>query len=318
MSVEGQKFKIGVDLGGTNIAVGLVDAHHRIVYKHSNPTKAKRPVDEVVNDICKTIDEVLEIAGTNIAACSSIGLGAPGICDRGNETVVRSYSLAWESVRLGELMRRRYPIDFCLDNDANCAALAEVSAGAARGKQTVVLVTLGTGIGTGIVLDGRLYSGYKGSGTEMGHMLLVLDGQMCSCGRRGCWDAYASASALVAQARHAAFVRQESLLNLFDPLTPKDIFFAAYQGDVTAAVVVDEYCRYVAAGVSNITNALAPEVILFGGGISGEGERLLKPVREYLKAHCFDKREEALPHLGIASLGNDAGIIGAAALIPWE
>jgi glucokinase len=213
------------------------------------------------------------------------------------------------------MLKKRFPdTAIRLDNDANCAALAEVKAGAAIGRRNIVLVTLGTGIGTGIVINGKIYSGLKGNGTEMGHMMLKFDGELCTCGRSGCWDAYASATALIVQAKRAAASRPESMLNQLSKITGKSIFDAADQGDVTAKVVVRQYCEYLSIGISNIVNALAPEMILVGGGISRQGDRILNPVRTYIREYCFDKREEALPAIRVASMGNDAGIVGAAAL----
>jgi glucokinase len=148
----------------------------------------------------------------------------------------------------------------------------------------------------------------------MGHMLLDYDGEQCSCGRKGCWDAYASSTALVVQAKRAAFSRPESRLNTLSQITGQSVFEAADQGDVTAVAVITKYCEYLALGVSNIINVLAPEMILIGGGVSHQGERILEPVRKYTRENCFDKREEAMPFIKIASMGNEAGIIGAAVL----
>lgn len=307
-------YRVGVDLGGTNIAVGLVDQQHKIVASSSVPTQAFRGVSQVVADICEAVNFVIHQAGATIDDCSMIGVGAPGICDVKKGLVVRSYSLAWENVPLGDMLTECFEKTVRLDNDANCAALAEVKAGAATGCRNVVLVTLGTGIGTGIVINGSIYSGLNGSGTEMGHAMLMLDGDLCSCGRRGCWDAYASATALIAQARKAAAQRPESVLSGFPDLTGKDVFEASLRGDVCAKAVIREYCNYIAVGVSNIVNILAPDMILIGGGISCQGETILEPIRKYIKENCFDKRDEALPILRVASMGNDAGIIGAAAL----
>lgn len=308
------KYRIGVDLGGTNIAVGLVDEQYNMVAHASVPTLAKRPAAQVVADICGAINSVLGRGGVLINACLSIGIGAPGICDVERGIVLRSYSLSWENIPVCAMLAEHFHVPIRLDNDANCAALAEVRAGAAVGYNNAVLVTLGTGIGTGIIIDGKLYSGLKGSGTEMGHMMLIMNGELCFCGRRGCWDAYASATALIIQAKQAALIRPESALNSLEKLTGKGIFEAAEQGDIAACAVVREYCGYLAVGISNIVNALAPEIILLGGGISKQGERILEPVRRYLSENCFDKRAEALPVLQVASLGNEAGIIGAAAL----
>ena len=307
-------YRVGVDLGGTNIAVGLVNDRYEIIAYNSVPTNAKRPAEQIVADIGGAIKSVLEKSGVNGADCSMIGIGAPGICDVECGVVVRSYSLAWDNVPLVAMMKELFDIPVRIDNDANCAALAEVKTGVAKGCKNVVLVTLGTGIGTGIVINGSIYSGLRGSGTEMGHILIDYDGELCFCGRKGCWDAYASVTALIVQAKRAAASRPESILNSVSQITGKSVFDAADKNDVTAKAVINQYCQYLALGVSNIINALAPEMILIGGGISCQGDRILDPVREYVRENCFDKREEAMPLIQVASMGNDAGIIGAAAL----
>lgn len=307
-------YRVGIDLGGTNISVGIVDPQYRIISRHSVTTRAKRPAREVVADICAAVDKALSAAGLAAEDCESVGIGAPGICDVKRGTVVRSYSLAWENVPLRDMLSERWNLPVRVENDANCAALAEVRAGAAVGCENAVLVTLGTGIGTGIIIGGKIYSGLNGSGTEMGHITLDYKGELCTCGRRGCWDAYASATALIAQAKRAAASRAESALNLLPELTGKSIFATAAAGDVTANAVIDEYCCYLAFGICNIVNALAPECILVGGGISRQGDRILEPVRRYIRKRCFDKREEAMPAVLQAQMGNDAGIVGAAVL----
>ena len=178
----------------------------------------------------------------------------------------------------------------------------------------MILITLGTGVGGGIIIDGKIYAGMRSMGAELGHTLLVLDGEPCTCGRRGCWEAYSSATALIRQARQAAAEHPESLLAGAEEITGKTVFDAADRGDETANAVVDRFCDYLGAGVTNIVNALAPEVILIGGGISRQGERLLAPVRRYVERNCFGGPEGAIPIFAVARLGNDAGIIGAAAL----
>ena len=171
-----------------------------------------------------------------------------------------------------------------------------------------------SGVGGGIIIGGKIYDGMRGAGAELGHTLLVLDGEPCTCGRRGCWEAYSSATALIRQARQAAAEHPESLLAGAEEITGKAVFDAADRGDETANAVVDRFCDYLGAGVTNIVNALAPEVILIGGGISRQGERLLAPVRRYVERNCFGGPEGAIPIFAAARLGNDAGIIGAAAL----
>ena len=171
-----------------------------------------------------------------------------------------------------------------------------------------------SGVGGGIIIGGKIYDGMRGAGAELGHTLLVLDGEPCTCGRWGCWEAYSSATALIRQARQAAAEHPESLLAGAEEITGKTVFDAADRGDETANAVVDRFCDYLGAGVTNIVNALAPEVILIGGGISRQGERLLAPVRRYVERNCFGGPEGAIPIFAVARLGNDAGIIGAAAL----
>ncbi|MDR0389176.1 MAG: ROK family protein [Spirochaetaceae bacterium] len=307
-------YRIGVDLGGTNIAVGLVNDDYVITARISVPTNALQAAEGVVAGIGDAIERVLEKSGLTGPDCAGIGVGAPGTCDTERGIVFRSYSLSWNNVPLAAMLEERFHLPVRINNDANCAALAEVKAGAAKGCKNVVLVTLGTGIGSGIVINGTIYSGYLGSGTEMGHMLLDYNGEQCSCGRKGCWDAYASSTALVVQAKRAAFSRPESRLNSLPQITGQSVFEAAEQGDVTAIAIINKYCEYLALGISNIINVLAPEMILIGGGVSSQGERILEPVRKYARENCFDKREEAMPIIKIASMGNEAGIIGAAVL----
>lgn len=307
-------YRVGIDLGGTNIAVGVVNDNFEIVSYTTVPTEAHRPAEQVVFTMAQAVRTVLEQAGLKAEECAGIGVGAPGTCDVKNGVVYRSYSLDWTDLPLAEMLGKYFTIPVLVNNDANCAALAEVKAGAAKGRENIVLVTLGTGIGSGIVLDGRIYSGLKGNGAEMGHMMLQLDGEPCFCGRSGCWESYASATALIHQAETAAKQHPESLLNSLEKIDGKSVFDAADQGDETAQAVIDRYCLYLAVGISGIVNVLAPEMILVGGGISRQGDRILAPVREYVAKNCFDKRPEALPIIAPAQMGNEAGIVGAAAL----
>ena len=178
----------------------------------------------------------------------------------------------------------------------------------------MILITLGTGVGGGIIIDGKIYAGMRSMGAELGHTLLVLEGEHCTCGRVGCWEAYASATALIRQAKRAGEQHPESALHGREELTALDVFQAADAGDTAAQAVIDRWCVYVAAGMTDLVNSLAPEMILLGGGVSRQGERILSPIREYVAEHCFGGREGAVPIIAAAKLGNEAGIIGAAAL----
>lgn len=307
--------RIGIDLGGTNIAVGAVDDGHAIVSRVSVPTLARRPAAEVVGDMGDAVEAALAKAGLSIGGCRSIGIGSPGTCNSAAGVVERAYNLGWDHVPVCRMLEERFHVPCRLSNDANCAALAEQVAGAAVGHDNVVLITLGTGVGGGIVADGQLLEGVGGTGAEVGHTVLVLDGEDCTCGRKGCWEAYASATALIRQGKRAAAAQPESLLAGYgEGLTGKDVFDAAAAGDAAAQAVVDRYCVYVAAGITDLVNILGPEKVLIGGGISRQGERLLAPIRAYVAANCFGGHDRTPPVIECARLGNEAGIIGAAAL----
>lgn len=308
-------YRIGIDLGGTNIAAGVVDEAQRIVAEVSLPTGAERRPEEVAADICRAAELAMAKAHITAAHCASVGIGSPGTCDSRSGTVVRAYNLGWFNVPVCDMVTRRLALPCRLSNDANCAALAETVAGAAAGCRNMILVTLGTGVGVGIVSDGKLLEGVGGTGAEAGHSILVLDGEPCTCGRKGCWEAYASATALIRQGRRAALAQPQSQLASYgDALTAKDVFDAADAGDEAAQAVLSQYYIYVAAGITDLVNILGPEMILIGGGLSRQGERLLSPVREYVAANCFGGHDRLPPVIRCAKLGNEAGIIGAAAL----
>ena len=289
-------YRIGIDLGGTNIAAGVVDEGQHIVAEVSLPTGAERPAEAVVADICRAAEKAMEKAGITAAHCASVGIGSPGTCDSANGVVVRAYNLGWFNVPVCSMVTARLGLPCHLSNDANCAALAETVAGGAVGCRNMILITLGTG-------------------AEVGHTVLVLDGEDCTCGRKGCWEAYASATALIRQGKRAAAAQPESLLAGYgEGLTGEDVFDAAAAGDAAAQAVVDRYCVYVAAGITDLVNILGPEKVLIGGGISRQGERLLAPIRAYVAANCFGGHDRTPPVIECARLGNEAGIIGAAAL----
>lgn len=307
-------YRIGIDLGGTNIAVGVVNEQYELLSQTSCLTGAFRPYEEMVADMCDAVEKALELAGVSISECESIGLGSPGTCDSEAGVVVRAYNLGWFNVPVCQMLTERFGIPARLSNDANCAALAETVAGGAIGCKNMVLITLGTGVGGGIIIDGHIYAGMRSMGAELGHTVLVLDGEDCTCGRKGCWEAYASATALIRQAKAAAAQDKASPLHGKDGITAYDVFVAADLGCETAKAVISRWCEYVAAGLTDLVNSLAPEMILIGGGVSRQGERILQPMRNYIEKNCFGGKDGAIPKLLVAKLGNEAGIIGAAAL----
>ena len=307
-------YRIGIDLGGTNIAVGITDESHQIVAAASMPTAAQNGARALLDDVAACVGRALADGGLDLAACAGAGIGVPGTCDTRRGVVRYAHNIGWDGVPVTEELRQRLGLPVFLANDADCAALGEVVAGAAKGCSSALMVTLGTGVGGGFIVDGRIWCGFGGLGGEYGHMCIALDGAQCSCGQRGCWEAYASATALIRQAKEAAQAHPESTLNTVT-LNGRTIYAAAAAGDETARAVTAKYAEYVGVGLVNFLNALFPEVILLGGGVSGAGEALLAPVRAYVKDHAFVRDAALLPEVRAAALGGDAGIIGAAALV---
>ena len=298
-------YRIGIDLGGTNIAVGVVDASLRVAGAAQAPTRPQEGMDAVMDRIADCVGAALAAAGVGLNDCAGAGLGAPGTCDGLRGVVRYAHNLGWDGVNVTEPLRSRLVLPVFLGNDADCAALGEVVAGAAKGCSSALLITLGTGVGGGYVTDGAIRSGWRGMG-----------GEKCSCGRRGCWEAYASASALVRQAKAAAAADPASALNRAEPLGGSAIYAAAAAGDAAAIAVTAQYARYVGAGLVSLINALFPEVVLIGGGVSGAGEALLAPLRRFVAENAFIRDASLLPEIRAAALGGDAGVLGAAALVP--
>jgi glucokinase-like ROK family protein len=306
--------RIGVDLGGTKIAVGVVDGANRIVAEASCPTRPGRGADAVLDDVAALCRAALAQCGRTAADCAGVGVGCPGTCDGESGVVRNAHNLGWEGVPVCAALRGRLGLPCRLRNDADCAALGEGVAGAAQGSRSALLITLGTGIGGGLVIDGKLYSGDRALGGEFGHMCIAMDGEACTCGRRGCWEAYASATALIRQAAEAAAADPRSALRTADPLDGRAVYAAASAGDRTAQEVVARYAAYVGVGLVNLINMLYPEVVLVGGGVAGAGEALFGPVRAYVAARFFVADRALLPAIRPALLGEKAGIVGAAAL----
>lgn len=312
-------YYVGIDLGGTKIAAGLVDEKGRLIHKDSIPTGKHRPYQEIVKDMAMLVREIIKDADIDISSVKSVGIGSPGTADDKNGILVYANNLTnFVNVPLRSEMQKYIDLPIILDNDANCAALAESVAGAAKDVKNSVTITLGTGVGSGVVIDGKVYSGFNYSAAEMGHMVIELEGEPCTCGRKGCWEAYASATGLIEHTIRAAKENPDSLINKLvngdiSLIDAKTAFDAAKQGDKTGQAVVDKYIYYLAEGLINVINIFAPEILVIGGGISKEGEYLLKPLREIVYKYVYFK-EEPQTEIKAAQMGNDAGIIGAAML----
>jgi len=309
---------IGIDLGGTNIAIGLVDENGHILHKDSIPTYADRHYADIIKDMAQLSLKVIKDAGYVIKDIKSIGIGSPGTPNKEEGVLVYANNFKFHNTPIREEFHKYIDLPVYIDNDANCAALAEAVTGAAKDVNHSITITLGTGIGGGIIIDKKIYSGFNDSGGELGHMVIHVDGEQCTCGRKGCWEAYASATALIRQAKQAAKENPGSVINQLvdsnlDKINGKTAFDAARSGDKTGGKVVKDYINYLATGIINVINIFQPEVLAIGGGICKEGDYLLNPLRELVQKHvyCTD-----IPQTEIktALLGNDAGIIGAAML----
>lgn len=313
-------YRIGVDLGGTNIAVGVINDNYEIIARAGTKTNIPRPAEEIFADIVKCSKEAVAKAGVEMSEVASIGIGTPGSCDKKNGVILYANNLYFDNVPAAELVNKELPgIPVYIENDANCAALGEALAGSGKGKKSFIAVTLGTGVGSGIVLDGQVLTGCNDAGGELGHMTIKFDGEPCNCGRIGCWERYASATALVNQTKAAMLEHKDSVMwqlasGDINNAGGRTAFDAMRIGDKWGTEVVDNYIRYIAVGTTNIVNIFQPEMICFGGGICNEGETLLAPIREHVARERYSKKQEVQTEICRATLGNDAGIIGAACL----
>ncbi|MDR0671598.1 MAG: ROK family protein [Oscillospiraceae bacterium] len=309
---------IGVDLGGTNIKAALVDDGHQILIEKSKPTLLPRPAGDVCADIVAVVRDILSQAGLTAGDICGGGIGCPGMVDGKRGVVSYSNNLAWRDIDLAPTLAHAIGCPFYLENDANAAALGEARAGSAKGAESAVIVTLGTGVGVGIVIGGRLHTGYSGTASEFGHMVIVRGGKRCTCGREGCLESYASATGLIRMTWEAMGENPNSRLWAIAPsrgeVNGRTAFEGARLGDETARRVVALYIDYLACGAANIINALQPEILSLGGGIAKEGEALLQPLREKVYAEVFGGRGQRHTLIKQCTLGYRAGLIGAAIL----
>lgn len=311
-------FTIGIDLGGTNIVAAVVDEKYNIIAKAKTPTAVPRSAELIFDDIAKVCKEAVEKAGLTLNDISSVGLGTPGTVNS-DGVIEFANNLNFDNVPAKDMIIERLgdkPV--YVANDANCAALGEAYAGCGNGAKNFIAVTLGTGVGSGVIIDGKIVTGVNNAGGECGHMVIVVDGEACTCGRHGCWEAYASATALINQTKKAMEKYPDSVMHQLakeeGKVSGKTAFDAMRRGDIAGIKVVDQYVKYVACGIINLVNALQPEIICVGGGICNEGETLLRPLRRYIEAERYSVYSKIQTKILKAELGNDAGIIGAAIL----
>ena len=309
---------IGVDVGGMSIKAGLVDEEGNILYKHSCPTGVKRGYVAVIRDIAQLGLATVAKSGHSMDEVKAIGIGIPGIMDQHTGIVPFCTNLAWHDVPILEEMKQYTDLPVYVDNDATVAGLAESVKGVSASTKDSVFVTLGTGVGGGIIINGKPFSGAHGVASEIGHMVTVAGGLPCTCGKRGCWERYASATALIRAGRVLCAEKPGCpLMQAVDgdirTLTAKDVIDLAMDGDADCVKIFDDYIYHLVVGLTNLINVYDPEVIVLGGGVSHSGEFLLNAVRALLPKYVFFK---SMPYakVELAQLSNDAGIIGAAML----
>lgn len=311
------QYYVGIDLGGTNIKAGVVTAAGAILKKKSIKTNASRPMEEIIEDMGRLAADVIAEAGLSKADIEAIGIGSPGTPDNKAGTLVYSNNLPFNMAPMRKIIRRIIDLPVYIENDANCAGMAESVAGAAKDADNSVTITLGTGIGCGVIINRRIFSGFNQAGSEFGHTTIVVNGVQCTCGRKGCFEAYGSASGLIRMTKEAAEAHPGSVLNTLiaqkdGKVNAKIAFEAMRMGDEAAADVVDTYLEYLSDGLANVINAFMPEILVIGGGVCNEGDPLLIPLREKTMSKPYFGPGVRKTEIRLAEMGNDAGIVGAA------
>ena len=302
-------YYIGVDIGGTNLKAGVVDGSGKIISEASVPTGADRPQDIVLQDILGAVKTSIDGAKIDAKEIKAVGMGSPGMIDTENGIVIYNNNLGWHDFHIGEKMSSALGIPAHLENDADAAALGEVVAGSAKGAKSALIITLGTGVGSGFVINEKIFPG-----CEFGHMVIAYGGRECTCGRHGCFEAYASATGLINSTKEAIARNPGGIMadiaKKENTVSGHTVFDAADKGDEEAKRVIDEYTDYLACGLANLINGLQPEVVSIGGGIGKQGERLLAPLRVKVEREVY--KGIKLPKIVSCTLGYKAGLIGAA------
>ena len=308
--------QIGIDLGGTNIVAGVVNDRYEILATAKCKTNVPRPAQAIIDDMIRVAQEAVEKAGLTMDDIDGIGIGSPGSVNPIDGILDGASNLQIRDVHFKEIFEERLGKPTHLENDANAAAYGEVIAGAAKGAKHAACITIGTGVGGGVIIDGKLLYGRNYAAAELGHLVINIDGLPCPCGRHGCLEQYASATALVRQTKAAMEQDKNSVMwRISDGGTNVNgltAFDAMREGDETARQVVMQFAKYLAVGIINVIRFSEPEVVCVGGGVSHEGETLLSLVREFVYEGRKNEPNENSARIVAATLGNDAGIIGAA------
>lgn len=317
------KYRIGIDLGGTGIKAGIVDENFNIVCHHSVATDAEnRSFEQVVEDMAAAAAQAARMAGLKLSDFPCVGVGTPSCISPQTGLLVFSNNTNWRNVPIRQALEKHLKLPVHIGNDANCAVVGESVAGAAQGFQDVVMLTLGTGVGSGLVIGGKMYAGADGMGTELGHIPFIYGGELCTCGARGCVEAYASVTALIRDTKRAMSEHPESAMHEYaarhgGAVTGQTLFDCAKAGDAVALMVAERYCDYVAATIAGAVTVFRPQIVLIGGGVSNAGAFLLDRLNERAVCSVFAGDIIGAPPIVAAKLGNDAGIVGAAYLDQW-
>lgn len=317
METETNKYYVGIDLGGTFIKGGIVDDKGEIIAENKVPTESEKGYDAVTKNIAKLTELLLESAKMSANDVVGIGMGVPGMIDSKNGVVIFSNNLNWKDVHIAEDVEKLTGLSVKIANDANVAALGESTFGAGRYYDDCILITLGTGVGGGIIVGNRLVEGNKSAGAELGHMVIVDGGEQCTCGRKGCFEAYCSATALIRDTKRAMLAHKDSLMweiGDIDKVDGKTVFDYKDK-DVYAKEVVDNYVEKLGCGIANIANIFRPHAVMLGGGVCAQGDNLIKPLQKVVDREIFAGRLGPQCPVIVTKLGNKAGTLGAAALL---
>lgn len=310
-------YYIGIDIGGTNIACGIVDDDLNIVARAKVKTNAPRPYAEILENIKKSVRLACEELGIKPSDAYSIGIGCPGTCNT-DGVVEYSNNLGFVNVPIRADIEAEFGVKTYLGNDADAAAFGEFVAGAAKGADNAIVITLGTGVGSGIIINGKIYSGSNCAGGEIGHTVIVADGRPCTCGRKGCFEAYSSATGLTKMTAEAAEAQPNSLLakqiEEDGKCGARTAYLAMKKGCPVGKFVTEQYVKYLACGIANTINIFQPDILCVGGGVCNEGDTLMVPLRKAVAEQVYSKNSKKNTEIAVCSLGNDAGIIGAAML----
>ena len=315
--MKNKKYYVGIDLGGTFIKGGIVDNEGTILCSDKLPTEREKGAQVVVENIARLVEKVISTSGLTKSQVEGIGMGVPGMIDSKAGVVLYSNNLEWKEFSIAKELTQLTGLKVSIANDANVAALGEAKFGVAKEYDSAIMLTLGTGVGSGIIMDGKLVEGNKSAGAELGHSIIVAGGEQCTCGRKGCLETYASATALIRDTKRAMQAHKDSKMwevGSLDNVTGKTAFDYK-DSDEYAKAVVDGYIQMLSVGIVNFANIFRPEVVILGGGVCAQGDTLIKPLQSLLNRDLFAGELGPQVKILIAELGNSAGLLGAAALL---